>query len=151
VASPEHGVTGTQAIRCNLNQKYCNCFRSDPRQATPGQAPDAFFDLVVDGSDGSTIVVRTWVRLGIASRRWGRCLTISRRRHGDRLRCRRRIVGYISAPLLDVLDKQKGEPPVEGQVCGYTGEALAVFCSTSTATEVIATIRQLASAFYPEP
>jgi hypothetical protein len=40
---------------------------------------------------------------------------------------------------------------LEGEVCGYTGEALAVFCGTSTATEVIATIRPLASAFYPEP
>jgi hypothetical protein len=29
---------------------------------------------------------------------------------------------------------------VEGEVCGYTGDALAVFGSTSTATEVIATI-----------
>jgi hypothetical protein len=40
---------------------------------------------------------------------------------------------------------------LEGEVCGYTGEVLAVFCGTSTATEVIATIRPLASAFYPEP
>jgi hypothetical protein len=40
---------------------------------------------------------------------------------------------------------------LEGEVGGYTGEAFAVFCSTSTATEVGATIRQLASAFYPEP
>jgi hypothetical protein len=36
-------------------------------------------------------------------------------------------------------------------VRGYTGEALAVFGRTSTATEVIVTIRPLASAFYPEP
>jgi hypothetical protein len=40
---------------------------------------------------------------------------------------------------------------VEAEVCSYTGEALAVFCRTSTATELGATIRQLASAFYPEP
>jgi hypothetical protein len=29
---------------------------------------------------------------------------------------------------------------LEGEVCGYTGEAFAVFCRTSTATEVGATI-----------
>jgi hypothetical protein len=40
---------------------------------------------------------------------------------------------------------------LEGEVGGYTGEAFAVFCRTSTATEVGATINQLASAFYPEP
>jgi hypothetical protein len=40
---------------------------------------------------------------------------------------------------------------LEDEVCGYTGEALAVFSCTSTATEVIATIRPLMSAFYPEP
>jgi hypothetical protein len=43
------------------------------------------------------------------------------------------------------------KPPSESEVCGYTGEALAVFCSTSTATKVTANIRPLASAFYPEP
>ena len=43
------------------------------------------------------------------------------------------------------------QPPLEGEVGGYTGEAFAVFCCTSTATEVGATIRELASAFYPEP
>jgi hypothetical protein len=43
------------------------------------------------------------------------------------------------------------QPPLEGEVCGYTGETLAVFCSTSTASQVGATIRRLASAFYPEP
>jgi len=32
------------------------------------------------------------------------------------------------------------QPPLEGEVCGYTGEALAVFSRTSTATEVGATI-----------
>jgi hypothetical protein len=37
-----------------------------------------------------------------------------------------------------------------GEVCGYTGAALAVFCSTSTATQTIATIRPVASKFYPE-
>ena len=40
---------------------------------------------------------------------------------------------------------------MEGEVCGYTGEALAVFCGTWTATQMIATIRPLASEFYPEP
>jgi hypothetical protein len=40
---------------------------------------------------------------------------------------------------------------VEGEVCRYTGEALAVFGGTSTATEVGATIGPLASAFYLEP
>ena len=40
---------------------------------------------------------------------------------------------------------------MEDEVCSYTGEALAVFCRTSTPTEVGATIRQLASAFYREP
>jgi hypothetical protein len=40
---------------------------------------------------------------------------------------------------------------LEDEVCGYTGEALAVFSCTSTPTEVIATIRPLMSAFYPEP
>jgi hypothetical protein len=29
---------------------------------------------------------------------------------------------------------------LEGEGCGYTGEAFAVFCRTSTATEVGATI-----------
>ena len=38
---------------------------------------------------------------------------------------------------------------MEGEVCGYTGEALAVFGSTSTETEVIATISPLVIAFYP--
>jgi hypothetical protein len=33
-----------------------------------------------------------------------------------------------------------------GEVRGYTGEAWVVFCSTSTAAEVAATIRSLASA-----
>jgi hypothetical protein len=39
---------------------------------------------------------------------------------------------------------------LQGQVCGYTGEALAVFCGTSTAIDAIATIGPLASAIYPE-
>jgi hypothetical protein len=42
------------------------------------------------------------------------------------------------------------EPPLERDVCGYTRGALAVFCGTSTAIEMIATIRALASALYPE-
>jgi hypothetical protein len=37
-----------------------------------------------------------------------------------------------------------------GEVRGYTGEASVVFCSTSTAAEVAATIRSLASALSTE-
>jgi hypothetical protein len=36
-----------------------------------------------------------------------------------------------------------------GEVCGYTGEAFAVFCRTSTATEVGATIEVVGECVLP--
>ena len=52
----------------------------------------------------------------------------------------RMIIATMPSCLTHPTSGCRRQPPLEGEVCGDTGEALAVFSRTSTATELGATI-----------